>query len=338
MFLYGSPGNGKSTLAKRITVCFGQEIWIPHTIIESGHLIKFYDASYHEEVKNANRSLIKTNDYDRRWIKVRRPTVVVGGELTMEGLEIRHDPRSNVSEAPLQLKSNCGCLLIDDFGRQRVAPSELLNRWIVPLENRHDFLTLSSGKKIQVPFEQLIIFATNLAPSELVDEASLRRIPYKIEIENPDEEEFHSLFQIYADEFGCEYDPEAVEYLLDRHYRQCDRPRRRCHPRDLMRQIRNCCTYHDRPLEMRPDYFDRVVAGYFTTALEQKGQEAVGSREPVADSGSLSPPNVRAERGESAPTAATSATSVIGSQQPEPSTAVDVSKFDATSVIRTSVS
>ena len=269
MFLYGSPGNGKSTIAKRITICFGQEIWIPHAIIEGGQIIKFYDTSYHEELKSNSRSLIKTNEFDRRWIKVRRPTVVVGGELTMDGLEIQHDPRSNVSEAPLQMKSNCGCLVIDDFGRQRVAPVELLNRWIIPLENRHDFLTLASGKKIQVPFEQLIIFSTNLEPSDLVDEAFLRRIPYKIEIGDPDESEFHGLFQIFADEFGCEYRREAVEFLLAQHYRPTKRALRRCHPRDLLRQIRNYCAYHNQSIEMRPEYFDRVVPGYFTTALDK---------------------------------------------------------------------
>src|SRR5690606_12397938 len=146
---------------KRITKCFGQEIWIPHALIESGQLIKFYDAAYHIPVERSSRSLVKTQEFDSRWIRIRRPTVVVGGELTMDSLEIQHNARGNVSEAPLQLKSNCGCLLLDDFGRQRVAPAELLNRWIVPLECRYDFLTLSTGKKIQVPFEQLIIFSTN---------------------------------------------------------------------------------------------------------------------------------------------------------------------------------
>lgn len=169
LFLYGSPGNGKSTLARRITMCFGQHIWIPRTLIEDGQLIKFFDSAYHEPIESHEDSLLRVASYDRRWIKIRRPTVVVGGELTMDNLEIRHDPRCNVSEAPLQLKSNCGCLLIDDFGRQRIEPADLLNRWIVPLEARHDFLTLSTGKKFQVPFEQLIIFSTNLEPSDLVD-------------------------------------------------------------------------------------------------------------------------------------------------------------------------
>jgi len=268
MFLYGQPGNGKSTLAKRITLCFGQEIWILRAILEDGNLIKLYDASYHREVKGHSSGLIKVREYDRRWIKIRRPTVVVGGELTMENLEIRHDPRGNVSEAPIQMKSNCGCLLIDDFGRQRVAPEDLLNRWIVPLESGYDYLTLSTGKKIQVPFEQLIIFSTNLEPEDLVDEAFLRRIPYKIEITDPDPEEFHDLFELYADHLGCEYREEAVQYLLERHYRAADRCLRRCHPRDLLNQIRSYCTYNDLPMEMRPDYFDRVAKSYFAMVLK----------------------------------------------------------------------
>ncbi len=142
LFLYGAPGNGKTTLAKRITNCFGQHIWIPRTLTEDGQFIKLYDAACHEAVEESEGSIIKTAHVDTRWVKIRRPTVVVGGELTMDNLEIRHDPRTNVSEASIQLKSNCGCLLIDDFGRQRIDPTDLLNRWIVPLECRHDFLTL----------------------------------------------------------------------------------------------------------------------------------------------------------------------------------------------------
>jgi predicted ATPase with chaperone activity len=267
LFLYGAPGNGKSTLAKRVTICFGQQIWIPQTLVEDGQLIKLYDSAYHETVSDSQATLIKASDYDRRWVKVRRPTVVVGGELTLDSLEIRHDPHSNVSEAPLQLKSNCGCLLIDDFGRQRIEPAQLLNRWIVPLENHHDFLTLATGKKIQVPFEQLIIFSTNLEPKDLVDEAFLRRIPYKIQIGDPGEEEFHHLFELYARAYECEYDRSAVDYLLKTHYHPANRPLRRCHPRDLLNQVRNYCVYNDWPLEMRPEHFDHVVVSYFTDVL-----------------------------------------------------------------------
>ncbi|MEX0937617.1 MAG: AAA family ATPase [Pirellulales bacterium] len=264
LFLYGSPGNGKTTLAKRITACFGQCIMMPYTLVEDGQFIKLFDAAYHTRVDHEEHTLLKSGDFDRRWIKVRRPTVVVGGELTMNNLEIEHDPVSNVSEASLQMKSNCGCLLIDDFGRQRVEPDELLNRWIVPLENRIDFLTLSTGKKIQVPFEQLIIFSTNIDPKELTDEAFLRRIPYKIEVGDPNPAEFRRLFESYAGIFHCQFDPQIVDYLIETHYRPHGRPLRRCHPRDLLTQIRNYCTYNDLPMEMRPEYFDRVVNSYFT--------------------------------------------------------------------------
>ncbi len=264
LFLYGAPGNGKSTLAKRITQCFGQHIWLPQTVVEDGQIIKLFDAAYHEVAAEEGQGLIKQAEHDQRWLRIRRPTVVVGGELTMDNLEIRYDPHSNVSEAPLQMKSNCGCLLIDDFGRQRIEPAELLNRWIVPLEGRQDFLTLSTGKKIQVPFEQLIIFSTNLEPADLVDDAFLRRIPYKIEIADADEDEFHRLFRLYANTFACDYRQEVVDYLIAKHYRPHNRPMRRCHPRDLLSQVRNYCTYNELPLEMRPEYFDRVVTSYFT--------------------------------------------------------------------------
>lgn len=269
LFLYGEPGNGKSTIAQRITQCFGHEIWVPHAIFEDGQIIKFFDAAYHQQAQDDSDSLIHEAAFDKRWVKIRRPTVVVGGELTMDSLEIRHDPNSNVSEASLQLKSNCGCLLVDDFGRQRIEPQELLNRWIVPLESRVDFLTLSTGKKIQVPFEQLIIFSTNLEPSDLVDEAFMRRIPYKIEIGDPSPKEFHVLFQIYCDRFKCEYRPEVVDYLINTHFLGVKRRLRRCHPRDLLNQIRSFCVYNELPMEIRPEYFDRVVKSYFTVVLDK---------------------------------------------------------------------
>jgi predicted ATPase with chaperone activity len=264
LFLYGAPGNGKTTLAERITLCFGQEIWIPHVVIAEGEIIKLYDPTYHLAVTRPQQKLVRQDGHDARWIKVRRPTVVVGGELTMDNLEIRHNPQAHVSEAPLQMKSNCGSLLIDDFGRQRMNPLDLLNRWIVPLEKRYDFLTLACGKKIQVPFDQLIIFSTNLEPKDLVDEAFLRRIPYKINVPDPDEEEFHQLFALNAPGVGCVYRRPAVEYLLATHYRPIKRPLRRCHPRDLLLQIHSYCAYNDLPMELKPEYFDMVVDNYFT--------------------------------------------------------------------------
>jgi predicted ATPase with chaperone activity len=264
LFLYGAPGNGKTTLAERITRCFGQGIWIPQTLIVEGEIVQFYDPAYHEALENTQAGILGQDFHDQRWIKVRRPTVIVGGELTIDALEIRHNSQSHVSEAPLQLKSNCGLLLIDDFGRQRVDPVELLNRWIIPLEKHYDYLTLASGKKIQVPFEQLIIFSTNLEPRDLVDEAFLRRIPYKINVPDPDESEFHRLFKLCSAVFEVDYKQEAVEYLLEKHYRQFQRSPRRCHPRDLLLQIRHYCTYNGLPIEMKPEYFDFAVDNYFT--------------------------------------------------------------------------
>ena len=264
LFLYGAPGNGKTTLAERITRSFGQEIWVPRVLLVEGELVKFYDPAYHASVSTSQRKLIRQDTHDPRWIKIRRPTVMVGGELTMDSLEIRHNHKTNVSEAPLQMKSNGGSLLIDDFGRQRMNPVELLNRWIVPLEKRYDFLTLASGKKIQVPFDQLILFSTNLEPRDLVDEAFLRRIPFKINVPDPDEAEFHRLFKLAAASFHCEYDAGAVEHILAKHYRPKGRATRRCHPRDLLLQVHCYCTYNDLPMAMAPEYLDLAVESYFT--------------------------------------------------------------------------
>lgn len=268
LFLYGAPGNGKSTLARQLTMCFGQWIWVPHAVIAGEQIIKFYDSQFHQQVEKSNDGPLLKSNIDRRWVRIVRPTVIVGGELTLDNLELRHHRESNVCEAPLQMKSNCGCLLVDDFGRQRIAPADLLNRWIVPLESRHDYLTLPTGKKIRVPFEQIVIFSTNLEPEDLVDEAFLRRIPYKIHAKDPTDDEFHHLFRMYCERFGCEYRKDVVNYLLDTHYRPFNRAKRRCHPRDLLSQISNYCRYNGLAVEMLPEYCDIVVHSYFAMVLK----------------------------------------------------------------------
>jgi predicted ATPase with chaperone activity len=265
MFLYGYPGNGKTSIAERITRCFGTNVWIPRVIDIQGQLVKLFDPANHEPIATRRSGLLREDDFDHRWIEIRRPTLIAGGELRMEDLEIRYDPISKVCEAPLQLRSNNGTFLIDDFGRQRMPPIELLNRWIVPLEKRYDFLCLPNGKKIRVPFDQLILFSTNLEPKQLVDEAFLRRIPYKINATDPTEEMYRRMIEIFAPKLGFEtIDQEAVDYLIEHHYQRVNRPFRCCQPRDLLLQVRNYCVYNDLPLELKPEYFDFAAGNYFT--------------------------------------------------------------------------
>jgi predicted ATPase with chaperone activity len=268
LFLYGNPGNGKTSIAERITRCFETPVWIPQVLLVEGQLVKLFDMANHEpfEIERSS-SLLDESSHDRRWVQIRRPTIIVGGELRMEDLEIQYDPVNKVSEAPLQLKSNLGSFSIDDFGRQRMQPVELLNRWIVPLEKRYDFLSLANGKKIRVPFDQLIIFSTNLEPAQLVDEAFLRRIPYKIHVTDPTEAMFREMLVTAAPNLGFqEIDRPAVEDLIKHHYKRVDRSFRCCHPRDLLLQVRSYCIYHDVPLELKPEYFDFAVMNYFTKA------------------------------------------------------------------------
>src|SRR5262245_43015972 len=264
LFLFGAAGNGKTSIAERVTHSFRQFLWILRSICVDGEIIRLYDPSAHEEAPlDGPAGLIDQRKIDKRWIRIRRPTIVAGGELTMDNLEVTMNTANGISEAPLQLKSNCGTLVIDDFGRQRMSTDELLNRWIVPLEKRYDYLNLASGKKIQVPFDQLIIFSTNLEPRDLVDEAFLRRVPYKIEVIDPTEDEFCSLFQMMCPKLGFEYRDEPIQYLLEKHYRQVKRPMRCCQPRDLLLQVRNFCLFHNFPLELTNEYFDFAVENYF---------------------------------------------------------------------------
>ena len=265
MFLFGYPGNGKTSIAERITAAFGKYIWIPRALIIDGEIIRLFDPMLHVlEKPSQPHGWLNNSQIDQRWLRIRRPTVVAGGELTMSMLEITRNSESKINEAPMQMKSNCGVLLIDDFGRQRMSVDELLNRWIVPLEKRYDYLNMVSGKKTQVPFDQLVIFSTNLEPKDLVDEAFLRRIPYKIEVLDPSEESFRKLFEIMCQKLTIPYRPAVVDYLVQKHYKEAKRPFRNCHPRDLLMQVRNYCLYKTKPLDLLPEYFDYAAENYFS--------------------------------------------------------------------------
>lgn len=265
MFLFGEPGNGKTSIAERVTGAFGSTVWVPRAIVVDGDIIRVFDPSVHEEVEEQNQGgLLDSLEIDRRWAKIKRPTVIAGGELTMEELEVTKNTQSNICESPLQMKSNCGTLVIDDFGRQKMPVDVLLNRWIVPLEKRYDFLNLPSGKKIQVPFDQLIVFSTNLEPRDLVDGAFLRRIPYKIEVPDPSEDEFRELMGIMCRVMKFEPNEDAFEYLIATHYKAVGRPFRLCQPRDLLLQVRNYCNFHQQPIELSNAAFDFAVDNYFS--------------------------------------------------------------------------
>lgn len=260
MFLHGSPGNGKTTLAERLCNAFGQYIWIPRLINIGGDLVRLYDPSCHEEAPGGPEGSAR---FDRRWVLIRRPTVVVGGELTLEQLDTCYNPAAGISEAPVQLKANGGALLIDDFGRQRVSSTEILNRLIVPLEKQIDFLNLSSGRQIQTPFDLLFILSTNLEPKELVDEAFLRRIPYKVKVPDPNEQEFRGLFEPLCQAMGYKLAPGVIEWLINEHYTTHDRMLRFCHPRDLLRQVKNYCEVHELPKVVDQKAMDAAVQNYF---------------------------------------------------------------------------
>ncbi|MCE9547144.1 MAG: AAA family ATPase [Planctomycetia bacterium] len=262
MFLYGDSGNGKTSIAERVTQAFGPYIWIPRCISIWGEIVRLYDASVHEAAPLDTPPGVQSG-IDERWIRIRRPTIVAGGELTLSHLEMTPSGTTGIIEAPLHMKSNGGTLVIDDFGRQRLRTEELLNRWIVPLEKRYDYLTLPSGRKIEVPFEQLVVFATNLEPRDLVDEAFLRRIPYKIEVRDPSEEEFRELMRMMAPKLGVEYREAPVDYLLVKHYHEAERRMRYCHPRDLLLQVRNFCLFHEMQPAMSNEALDAAATNYF---------------------------------------------------------------------------
>ena len=271
MFVYGPPGNGKTVISQAIHNLLEGSIAIPHALEVEGSIVRLFDPVNHEPLASEEdeQALTTLSSGDRRWVKCRRPMVMVGGELTLSSLELSYNTTTGFYRAPVQAVANGGVLVIDDFGRQQCSPRDLLNRWIVPLESRVDFLTLQSGQKFELPFMTLIVFATNIRPAELVDEAFLRRIQYKIFAESPTVDDFKKIFAGCCRDLGATAAPGLVEHLLVDYYRPRNIPLRGCHPRDLIKQALSLAAYLDRPAHLTPDLLESACNSYFVNDRQE---------------------------------------------------------------------
>ena len=260
MMLFGYPGNGKTTIAERIMHLMGDDIFTPHTVYADGAVIKMYDSIVHEQPRFP---LPPETEFDKRWVRIARPVVIVGGELTLQQLNLVYNETSRIYEAPFQMKANCGIFLIDDFGRQQVRVFDLLNRWIIPLEKRYDYLNTITGQKIQIPFDQLIMFSTNLDPKDLGDDALLRRIKFKFEIIDPTEDQFREIWKIMCKVRKVPYDDRAIDYLVAKWYKPDERPFRMCQPRDILDQLISIAKYNMEQPALGADLIDAACLTYF---------------------------------------------------------------------------
>ena len=262
LFFYGPPGNGKTAICQRMTNCFGGDVFVPHAVIVDDFVIKVFDETIHIPVEQVEQ-VEHEAALDGRWVRCRRPMVIVGGELTLDDLNLSYSEQVKYYEAPVQMKANCGMLLVDDFGRQTVSPKALLNRWIVPLESEVDFLGMHTGKKLQIPFDVFVVFSTNLDPADLVDAAFLRRVRYKLEVGRPDAVLYREIFEAECRKQGVPWDPAMVDYLIREHYQKHARPFNCCEPRDLLAQVNDLSAYRGIQPVMTEEILDRVAANYF---------------------------------------------------------------------------
>ena len=269
IFLYGPTGTGKTAIATTLPRVMARDrVWIPQAVQADGQIITVYDPHSHVSLSES-----VPDDHDKRWMLCRRPAVMAGGELTIEMLELQLNPNSRFYTAPFQMKANNGVLIIDDFGRQRVRPEDLLNRWIVPLDRRIDFLTLAGGRKIEIPFELFVVFATNLNPSTLGDAAFLRRIQTKIRVGEVARKRFHEIFARVCTESGLQHEPEMVDVLIDFIRNKYHEPLRACHPRDIVSQICWAARFEDRQPRVDRASLQRAVEAYFVSEEDEAGSQ-----------------------------------------------------------------
>jgi hypothetical protein len=265
MFVYGEPGTGKTYITQRLARMFADSCLIPHAIAVGDTIVRIYDPSVHTRIEASGSSVLLNQSHDPRFVLCRRPIVMTGGELTAEALEVQYDPATRQFRAPLQLKANGGMFILDDLGRQRVPPETILNRWIVPMEEGVDYLSLQSGQHFSTPFDVVLVFSTNLSPSELVDDAFLRRIGYKIRFDSLGETQYHAVWRGVCEHYDLPYDGAVCQHVIDRWHRPTETALLPCHPRDLIRMALDYSTYMQLDVKLSRESLDWAWNNYFVT-------------------------------------------------------------------------